>query len=591
MRTTIARSLGTCALVLAIPVVLFAQNDVVQETRLVIEGGTLIDGTGAPPLSDSVVVIEGNRIAAIGLKGQTPIPEGVEVIDATGRFILPGFSDIHVHWDAWMPELFLAHGVTSAVDLDSFFPWILEQRDALLDGRMRGPRLFTTVRSLSGRLVWDGKGRLTDLRPEVESAEMARRLTRVIGPGREQFQLTKTYTELTPDQLQAVVEESHRAGRKVMAHLGSLDARQAAHLGVDGIAHGSGIALATISDPVKAEELRAFTRLGISVDYPMFLMYHAYMDMDRVDDLVRLLVQQNVGIEFEQVNTAGRWVPEYREAWLAEDIRLLEDPNLQYVPQANRDRVLYYEPYDQLSDQQRELVREGYEKRKDFIGRFALAGGKTLAGCDTVSFVLSGICLHRELELLVEAGLTPMQAIQAATRNNFEFLQEEDLGTLQPGKKADLIILREDPLADIRNTRTLELVMQDGQRVDSSYHADFFNPIPNPFAGGGFVNPRPFLRVIYPMSGSQLDQDLTLIIEGSNLVDESVVEFDGTEVPSTSVKSTMLRETMYNPVYSQLEVTIPARLLDRYGSYPVIVKNPRPQGGVSNALTFFVAQP
>ncbi len=322
----------------------------------------------------------------------------------------------------------------------------------------------------------------------------------------------------------------------------------------------------------------------------MFLMYHAYMDMTRADDLVRLLVQQNVSIEFEQVNTAGRWVPEYREAWLEEDIQLLEDPNLHYVPQANRDRVLYYEPYDQLSDQQRQLVREGYDKRKDFIGRFARAGGKTLAGCDTASFVLSGICLHRELELLVEAGLSPMQAIQAATRNNFEFLQEEDLGTLQPGKIADLIIVRENPLEDIRNTRTLDLVMLDGKLVDTGYHADFVNPIPNPFAGGGFVNPRPFLRVIYPMSGSQLNQELTLIIEGSNLADESVVEFDGSEVHSTPVASTMLRETLYNPVYTQLEVTIPARLLDRYGSYRVIVRNPRPQGGVSNALTFFVAQ-
>jgi hypothetical protein len=92
------------------------------------------------------------------------------------------------------------------------------------------------------------------------------------------------------------------------------------------------------------------------------------------------------------------------------------------------------------------------------------------------------------------------------------------------------------------------------------------------------------------MSSSEPNKELTLIIEGSNLVDESLVEFDGVRVSSTPVVSTMRRETVYNPVYSQLEVTIPARLLDRYGSYRVIVKNPRPQGGVSNALTFFVAQ-
>lgn len=590
MPMTITRAWRIGALMVALSVALLGQTGVVETTRYVIEGGTLIDGRGGAPLLDSVVVIEGNRITAIGPRGRTEIPEGAEVIPATGKFILPGLSDMHVHWDAWMPELFLAHGVTSAVDLDSFVPWIMEQKDLLGDGRMRGPRLFTTTSSLSGRLIWDSQESPSRVR-RLASPEMARRLTRAVGPGRERYNLTKTYTEVTPDQLQAVVEESHKAGRNVMAHLGSLDARQAALLGVDGIAHGSGIALAVISDPERADELRSFTRLGISVDYPMFLMYHAYMDMTRVDELVSVLVEHNVGIEFEQVNTAGRWVPEYRETWLAEDNRLLKDPDLHYIPQANRDRILYYEPYDQLSDKERDLVREGYDKRKDFIGRFARAGGNVLAGCDTASFVLPGICLHRELELLVEAGLTPMQAIQAATRNNFEFLQEEDLGTLQPGNTADLIILREDPLADIRNTRTIDLVIQDGKVVDTRYHADFVNPIPNPFpGGGGFVNPSPSLRVIYPMSVNELNQELTLIIEGNNLADESVVEFDGTAVPSTPVKSTLLRETMYNPVYTQLEVTIPARLLNRYGSYRVIVKTPRPHGGVSNALTFFIAQ-
>jgi imidazolonepropionase-like amidohydrolase len=475
------------------------------------------------------------------------------------------------------------------VDLDSFVPWIMAEKDALLDGRMRGPRLFTTTSSLSGRLVWDSPESPARIR-RLASPEMARRLTRAVGPGRERYNLTKTYTELTPDQLQAVVEESHKAGRNVMSHLGSMDIRQAARLGVDGIAHGSGIALALTSDPARADELRTFTRLGIAVDFPLFLMYHAYMDMDRADDLVRLLVQSNVAIEFEQVNTSGRWVPENQEAWLAEDTRLLEDPNLHYIPLENRDRVLYYEPYRQLTDQQRELVRQGYEKRNDFIGRFARAGGKTLAGCDAASFVLPGICLHRELELLVEAGLTPMQAIQAATRNNFEFLQEEDLGTLEAGKLADLIILGADPLADIRNTRSVQTVIQKGRVIDSGYHADYVNPVPKPAGSSGFVNPRPFIRVIYPMSSRDLNTDLTLIIEGSNLVDESVVEFDGAEVSTTPVRSTMRRETMYNPVYTQLEARVPARLLDRYGSYRVIVKSPRPQGGISNALTFFVAQ-
>ena len=106
---------------------------------------------------------------------------------------------------------------------------------------------------------------------------------------------------------------------------------------------------------------------------------------------------------------------------------------------------------------------------------------------------------------------------------------------------------------------------------------------------GGFINPTPYIRVMYPMSISRPRQEVTLRIEGTNLVDESVVEFDGVEVPSEPVPSTLLEETRFNPVYTQLEVTVPAELLTRVGSYLVMVKNPRPQGGTSNRVTFFVA--
>jgi len=563
-----------------------AQENLVGANRLVIQGATLISGTGSTPVQNAVVVIEDNRITAVGPAGQVSVPQGAEVIQADGKFIIPGLSDMHVHWQGWMPELFLAHGVTSAVDLESG-QWTHVQRDLIRDGRMRGPRIFTATNSLYGRLVWNyGE---SPSRPVLHSTDMARRMVRRYGPGRELYNVTKTYTELAPDHLQAIVEESHRLGRKVIGHLGGIDARQAARVGIDGIAHGAGIALASIADPVKAEELRTFVRMGIAVDFPMFLMYHAYMDPQKADELVELLVAEDVAIEFEQVNTAGRWVPEYRDAWIAEDRKYFEDPNLSYIGSDHWDRIFYYEPYDQLTDREKELVQQGYDNRKEFLGKFARAGGKVLAGCDTASFVLPGICLHRELELLVEAGMSPMHAIQAATVNNFEFLQEPDLGTLEPGKLADLLILREDPLADIRNTRTIDMVIKNGQIQDTSYHSDFVNPEDRPFMVSGFINPVPHIRVLYPMSTSQLNRDLKLVIEGTGLADESMVEFDGITLKATPVKSTLIKEMMFNPVYTQLEVTVPARLLNRYGSYQVVVKNPKPQGGVSNAVTFFAA--
>lgn len=161
--------------------------------------------------------------------------------------------------------------------------------------------------------------------------------------------------------------------------------------------------------------------------------------------------------------------------------------------------------------------------------------------------------------------MTPMHAIQAATRNNFELVQDnENLGTVEPGKLADLIVLRGDPLGDIRNTRTVEMVIKDGKEVDTRYHADFIKPgaRTEPVAGGlRFINPLPSVRAVYPPSSSDLNKEVKLLIEGANLVDESVVEVSGVPVPTAPVKSTMLRETMFNPVYTQLTATIPGSLL------------------------------
>ncbi len=573
--------LGICLLGFVTSAALLDPNALAQTGGLVIEGATLIDGTGAAPRRDAAIVIEGNKITAVGEIGKVSYPRQARIIQARGKFVLPGFIDMHVHWADWMPELFLAHGVTSAVDLASS-DWTLMQREALLDGRMNGPRLFVSHGPFSGRLLWDRSNSI-----QIGSAQMARRLIREIGAGRAKYAVTKAYTELTYDELQAIVEESHKAGRNVIGHLGSLDARQAAEAGVDALAHSSGVALATIADPVKAEELRANEKLGMAVDFPLYLMYHAYMDSAKVDDLVRLLIQKKVRMEPDLINTA-RWAAKRRDTWISEDSRLWKDPNLQYVPANNFERAVYNSPWEQMDNQQRELVRKGYANLQSFLSKFIRAGGTVLAACDTASYNIPGICFHRELELLVDAGLTPMQAIQAGTKNNAEFLQEPELGSVEPGKLADLIIIREDPLADIKNTNTVDTVIKDGKVIDTRYHAEFVNPVPRPRVID-FPNPKPSIRVLYPITTKEVNKEMKVIVEGSNLVDESVVEFDYVALPTTPVKSTLIRETMYHPVYTQVVATVPASVLNKIGTYKVIVKNPRPEGGVSNALDFFVA--
>src|SRR3990172_3410688 len=149
----------------------FIAGALAQQPTLVIQGGTLIDGTGKAPVPDAVIVIEKNKIVAVGKRGSVPSPRGARVIEAAGKFILPGLINMHVHWRDWMPELFLAHGVTTAVDLSST-EWTLAQKQLLADGRIMGPRLFTTTGAIGGRLLWDSPPY-----GPVESVAVARRLT------------------------------------------------------------------------------------------------------------------------------------------------------------------------------------------------------------------------------------------------------------------------------------------------------------------------------------------------------------------------------------------------------------------------------
>lgn len=167
-----------------------------------------------------------------------------------------------------------------------------------------------------------------------------------------------------------------------------------------------------------------------------------------------------------------------------------------FPPEQIARRILFYKPLEKLSPQEQELLRRGYENPGSFLRNFIKSGGAILAGSDTAAFVLPGASLHWELELLVDTGLTPTQAIQAATKNNAEFLQKEELGTVEPGKLAHLIIIRKDPLADIKNTNPVDTVIQDGRIMDIRHHAEFVNPIPRTRVVG-FPKPKPsIIRVV-----------------------------------------------------------------------------------------------
>jgi imidazolonepropionase-like amidohydrolase len=542
------------------------------ERVMAIVGGTLIDGTGAAPQSDVTILIRGDRIVRIGSDSSIVIPQGATVIHAQGKFVLPGFIDAHIHYRDYFPELLITYGITSCADWGgSPLAWELAQRDGVQSGKLYGPRIYT-----SGELIGSGV-EATD----VEAALLHVRRLAAAG-------VNKIDMGFDPDPkvVTAVIHEAHKLGLPVSGY--PVHTLEAIEAGIDAIKHTYTVGSANIAltDPAEMPKLYAQAHLpDRSRDARLFLLG------DNYGKLVKLMVAHKVA-----------WVPtlvkdyklinDRRDEFEKENIHLLSNPELQYIPISN---LLLQVTNDystgiplvasglvgtiDRSSQDYVRYRKAYKNLQGLIRALVQAGGHVLAGTAPHSFVLPGLALHQEMELLVDAGLTPMQALQAASLWVAEYLRvQKDIGSVEVGKLADIVILKKNPLDDIRNTRTVETVIQGGRVLPTGFHHFYVNPIPRvtemnaPGVGFG----RPHLRQISPSSAPEGSGDLMLNVIGSNFGNEATVMFENIPLKTDCVSST------------QLKATIPGRLLRAVGSYSIHVWNPRPGGGNSLSTEFIV---
>jgi imidazolonepropionase-like amidohydrolase len=547
---------------------------------LVIEGGTLIDGNGGNPVEDAFVVIRGNRIESVGSGSGAPYPAGAQVIDAKGKYILPGLMDAHCHYAGWMAELNLNYGVTSIFSIGSGGPWALAQRDAINAGKIPGPRTFVAVGSLAG-------GRISALsarsgaagglsgRQVAATAEQARDIAgRFIEAGAD---MIKVHRGPPIEAYRAAIEEAHRAGLPVVAQpLGpTVYAREAILAGADILEHAAGVSVSIAKDPSKWEGFGSIEKHSLSP------MPFADMDDAKADVLIKLMVKKNVYLEPDFV-AMGRGFHKNRDKFELQDLRLLNSHALSYVPERRRLRILNtYHHFDDLEPAERELRNSAYQNMLSFFNRFVAAGGKVMTGTDTGGWAVPGLGVHHEMEILAdEAGLTPMQVIQATTRNIAEgFRILDQLGTIEEGKLADIVIVNEDPLEQISNLQDIEWVIKDGDLVDRTFNASFQNPLPRggtegsawvralgaqSMQGTEFGQPQPGIKSISPGVVTEGDATLTLTIQGVNFTKESLVYFGEKSVPYRRVSDT------------ELEAVVDARLISAVGTYPVTVRNPEP---------------
>ncbi len=554
-----------------------------DNTPIVIQGGRLIDGNGGRPLEQATLVIEGNRIKRMA-QGKIDSPKEARLIEAGGKTILPGLIDNHVHYRNHSGELFLAHGVTSVRDLGNPAEWILAQRSAIALGKVRGPRIFCAGGGFYGKAT---RGHhMVPANPE-EGRRMMRML---IERG---VDYAKVHLGVPLDITRAVADEAHAVGMKVSGHL-EASLIPYAEAGVDGVEHATGCAEATIRS---SEGIRKFKALNLWLQ--KFLGPWTLAETEHLAAVTEALARKGVFIEPTMVlwgASLGK-----RQDWEREDYDLLKDPGLSYIPEDQRilwldhhyvaygarvkkepkQDVIFGNRYSLYGILPEDELKEGHRRLQQFLCQLLKAGGKVVTGTDSGAADIPGISLHRELEFMVEAGLTPMQALQAATKVGADYLGKGgELGTLEEGKLADLIIVDGNPLENIKHSRRIDTVIKDGEIIDTRYQATFSTPIPRPTSQEFYGYPTPRLERISPRAITDKHGETEVILQGKDFFPDSMACFGSSPLATRFISQ------------EEIAAIIPSYLV-RVGTFPIVVINPRPReftdrGGFSNALPLIV---
>ena len=403
-----------------------------RASTLAITGATLVDGTGAAPVEDAAVVIHKGRIVAAGPRAKVKIPHGAQIVDAQGKTILPGLWDMHAHFEQveWGP-IYLAAGVTTVRDCGNELEFITAVRDAIAQGRGLGPRLL-----LAG--VVDGSGPMAIGVERVDTPEQARLWTnRYHAAG---FQQMKIYSSVTLENLKAVADEAHHLGMTVTGHVPQgLTAYQTVPAGEDQINHISYIA-DIMQPPLPDNATRAERRNAA-----------ANLDVDSAEAKKALTFLK----DHHTVVDPTIALFELFTATTAKPPASFE-PGINKIPQVLAQQLTDVGPPNENS----EVGEKIFQKSIAIVGALHRSGVPIMAGTDQA---VPGHSLHREIELYVQAGFTPMEAIQAATLVPARVLGlEKETGTVEKGKRADLILINGNPLEDIHNTRNVEYVITNG---------------------------------------------------------------------------------------------------------------------------------
>jgi imidazolonepropionase-like amidohydrolase len=428
---------------------------------LTITNATVVDVSDGSLRRGSTVVVEGNRIASVTPSDRARRPRG-RVVDGTGMYIIPGLWDMHTHvyfgWpkdlgDEWVLPLFIANGITGIRDMGSDLDAVLRARAEVAAHRLVGPRMV-----VSGPML-DGPQVAFPASMAIASPEAGRHA--VDSLRRRGVDFIKIQSGVPHDAYLAIAAEAKKLGIPFEGHVpDAVRASEAVEAGQRSFEHLIGIFEASTPD----EDAFLKRKYGAGKDSVLnkflgtFLARH---DAAREARLVCLLAKRGVW----QCPTLY-WE---RGQWLVDTVSYTRDPDIAFTPRTwveKRYPEMQKGIAEALGADPLEVRRRWVDHELALVRRLYLAGVPFLAGTDTPAGVdvTPGISLHLELQRFVAAGLTPLQALQTATINPARFLGRlGDFGSVEPGRVADLVLLRANPLDDIANTRAIAGVIADGR--------------------------------------------------------------------------------------------------------------------------------
>jgi imidazolonepropionase-like amidohydrolase len=397
---------------------------------IILEGATVIDGTGDLPKPKTTIVLNGSRIAYLSNSTENNYNDPTfntakSVIDLTGKYIIPGLFDMHAHVanvrkDSYNQSesedtlwMLLAHGVTTIRNPGGPTEQSVVLRENVSKGRIAGPQIFT-----AGQLLNTPQIPVPFVEKQVQTEQDVRQEVRTQAAAGVDY--VKLYVGLSPELVKVAIEEAHSNGIKVIGHLYLTSWTDAANLGIDALTHGVPVTPFLLSEANQQKFLE-------SGDHPFnHLLWLDLVDLNgpEINNMISALINNDIPI----------------------------DPTLDiYEIITNESQTQY------LWSKVLQLTKKLYDN-----------GVSILSGTDIPNFdLVPGASLHHELEILVEAGIPPLEVIKIATRNGAQALDiEKDVGTIEPGKQADMIILSDNPVDDISNTKKIEAVVNDGQFVD-----------------------------------------------------------------------------------------------------------------------------